>query len=142
MNHLISTPPRVVWLFVFIFLTSTFIQAQTDCVDGETEITIVIIPDAWADEISWDLSVGGEQIADGGDGEFVLCVEMEDEFPCFNFQIHDSFGDGINELGGYWVYLDGVEVWSGGNYSFGDQVLFDLIKGYNLEPRYYQNDPA
>ena len=130
MNNLIFIAQRVVLLVVLFFFTATSsIQAQSDCVDGETEVTIVIIPDAWPDEISWALSVGGEQIEDGGDGEFVLCVETEEEFPCFNFQIQDSFGDGINEPGGYWLYLDGVEVGSGGNYSFGDQVLFDCAPG-------------
>ena len=92
----------------------------------------MIISDNYPDEISWDLNVGGNEIAFGGSVGDTLCVLMDDEFPCFNFQIHDSFGDGIccgYGDGSYSIYLDGVEVGSGGNYDYGDQVLFDCAPG-------------
>jgi hypothetical protein len=116
-------------IFIITFLGLSSFSAQTSCIDGETEITIVIISDNYPSEISWDLNVGGNEIAFGGSVGDTLCVLMDDEFPCFNFQIHDSYGDGIYSPGGYWVYLDGVEVGSGGNYSYGDQVLFDCAPG-------------
>jgi hypothetical protein len=43
----------------------TPLSAQTDCAEGETEIIILIVSDAYPNEISWELSVGGAEIAFG-----------------------------------------------------------------------------
>ena len=96
------------WALSFAIFLSFNISAQTSCVDGETEVVIEIISDEYPNEISWDISLGGELIAsgDGGVGD-TLCVSSAAEFPCYLFEIHDSFGDGIFSPGGYWLYLDG-----------------------------------
>ncbi|MGY8917391.1 MAG: hypothetical protein ACKVJ6_03885, partial [Flavobacteriales bacterium] len=116
--------------FSLVFLFSFNSIAQTLCADGETEVIIEIIADNWPNEISWDLTVGGDFIAEGnGEGVDTLCVSSADEFPCYLFEIHDSYGDGINAPGGYWLYIDGVEIASGGNYTYGDEVSFECAPG-------------
>lgn len=114
-----------------IFLFSNSILAQTgNCAEGETEITIEIVPDDYPGEITWALIVDGNLIASGGSNSDVVCVELNDEFPCFEFTIDDSYGDGLNSPGYYAVYLDGEEVGYGsGDYGYYDQINFDCAPG-------------
>ncbi len=111
------------------FFGFSTLLAQSSCAEGETEIIIEIIGDDWPGEISWELSIGGEEIASGLAEGDTICVDMAEEFPCFLFEIHDSYGDGIYDPGGYWIYLDGDEIASGGNYTYGDEVTFDCAPG-------------
>lgn len=125
MKHL-----SVLWTIFFVLLLPYNISSQTSCVDGETEVIIEIISDDYPGEISWDISLGGELIASGnGGGIDTLCVSSADVFPCYLFEIHDSYGDGIFSPGGYWLYLDGEEIASGGDYDYGDAVAFDCAPG-------------
>ncbi|MGY8929561.1 MAG: hypothetical protein ACKVHK_07820, partial [Flavobacteriales bacterium] len=118
------------WAMSFVLFLSFNISAQTSCADGETEVIIEIISDGYPNEISWDISLGGELIASGdGGGVDTLCVSSADVFPCYLFEIHDSYGDGIFSPGGYWLYLDGEEIASGGDYDYGDVVAFDCAPG-------------
>ena len=45
------------------------------------------------------------------------------------FNIYDTFGDGILSPGGYWVYVNGALAGSGGNYGFSDQLNFNCPPG-------------
>lgn len=125
------TPQLSVFMFIAMsFMAFTSSIAQTNCAEGETEIVIDITPDGYPFEITWDLVVGGEIIADGGFDGDTICLLMEEELPCYEFTIYDSYGDGLNSGGGYWVYMDGVEVGSGGgDYGYSDQVTFDCAPG-------------
>ena len=116
-------------IFTVTLFGMTTLSAQTDCAEGETEIIILIVSDAYPNEISWELSVGGAEIAFGESEGDTLCVDMAEDFPCFLFEIHDSYGDGIYDPGGYWIYMDGVEIASGGDYTYGDEVSFDCAPG-------------
>ena len=116
-------------IIVLSFMGFSTLLAQSSCAEGETEIIIQIIGDDWPGEISWELSIGGEEIASGLAEGDTICVDMTEEFPCFLFEIHDSYGDGIYDPGGYWIYLDGDEIASGGNYTYGDEVAFDCAPG-------------
>lgn len=133
---------KVFMLLALTLFAITPLSAQSDCAEGESEIVIVIVPDSWPNEISWDLYVGGELIGDGGSEGDTLCVDMSAEYPCFEFTIHDSYGDGINSPGGYWVYYDGVEVGSGSNYSYSDEVMFDCAPGSNCSEAVELGQPS
>ena len=136
---------RVLALFMMpaLFLISSTAVAQTDCEDGETEIYIEISPDQWENEISWTLMVGGELISEGGSNSEILCVELDDEFPCFEFTIYDSYGDGLNEPGYYAVHMDGVNVGGGsGDYGYSDQVTFDCAPGTTCNDAIVLDQPS
>ena len=119
------------WIFLpALFLFPSISLAQTNCDEGETEIVVEISPDEWPNEISWTLLVDGELIAEGGSNSDTLCVVMDDEFPCFEFTIYDSYGDGLNEPGFYNIYLDGELSGGGsGDYGYSDTVTFDCAPG-------------
>ncbi|MCB0792676.1 MAG: hypothetical protein H6595_02730 [Flavobacteriales bacterium] len=102
------------------------------CGTGLKSVEIVIVPDNYPNEISWDLKSGqdGTTIASGGSTGTNICV---DENTCLVFTIHDSYGDGLCCPGGsYTVYFDGTQVGYGsGNYGSSDQVVFNCPPGYS-----------
>ena len=129
MNKIVTSLLASFFLPALFLLPLSFV-AQTDCNEGETEITIEISPDDWPGEISWTLLVDGNIISEGGSNSDVLCVELDDEFPCFEFTIYDSYGDGLNSPGYYAIYMDGEEVGYGsGDYGYSDQINFDCAPG-------------
>ncbi len=86
-------------------------KIYASCTPGNSEIIVVIIPDAWPQETSWNLSDNnGTVIASGGFVGDTICVPTNS---CTVFTIYDSFGDGIYAPGGYWVYVDGNLVANG-----------------------------
>lgn len=107
--------------------SSQFIFAQ--CGAGEVDVEILIISDAYPNEISWELSdIDNNELVSGTSVGSQVCV---DEGSCLVFSIHDSYGDGIFSPGGYWLYIDGVEVASGNNYGFGEFVDINCPEGFS-----------
>lgn len=85
------------------FLSVNFANGQ--CPNGEVEFEVSITPDAWPDEISWDLSdSNGNEIANGGSVGDTICVS---ENVCLTFTIHDTYGDGLVTPGEYYVVYGG-----------------------------------
>ena len=96
---------------------------------------VEVTTDGYPGEISWEVVMGGEVVLSGGpyaEGGTMyadtLCFPSSDE-PCIQFEIFDSFGDGIFDPGGYNVYLDGQTVASGGDYGNSDGALFACAPG-------------
>ena len=119
---------------LYFFLLSSFVFPQSgalygQCAADESEIEIVIVPDNWPYEISWQLSFDGGILATGTSEGAVVCFDATITEPCLEFSIYDSYGDGIFDPGGYWIYLDGVEVATGNNYGYGETVFFDCAPG-------------
>lgn len=80
-------------------------------------ITVDIVPDNWPQETSWTLTNGdGDEIASGGGQGTTVCVDVDE---CIIFNIYDTYGDGIFNPGGYWLYYDGELVGSGSTFGFG-----------------------
>ncbi len=101
-----------------------------NCAPNEVSFEVVIIPDGYPNEISWELESGdGTLLGSGGSQGALLCVDTAE---CLVFTINDSYGDGIFLPGGYWLYRDGVQMASGGtNYTFQDRVEMNCPPGFS-----------
>ena len=108
---------------------SAIAPAWSQCADDETTIEVVIEPDGYPNEISWELSYQGNVIASGDAEGEVICFDATIEQPCLQFSMFDSYGDGIFAPGGYTLYQDGTEIASGGDYGYGETVNFDCAPG-------------
>ena len=111
-------------------------QAFSQCATGEIEVTIEITTDQYGYETYWSLSdnngnvlAQGGQFPDGSGASYAnnttytetVCA---DDDACLRFDLHDDFGDGIFNPGGYTITVDGTEIASGGD--FGDYT-FDMF---------------
>lgn len=105
---------------VFLLLTS-FLGAQN------IEVQINITPDEFPQDISWEIrNQFSEVVLEGnldGCSPFQLCTEnytLEDK--CYVFIIRDDFGDGINEPGGFEVFINGNLQGMGNSFVGNDQL--------------------
>jgi len=115
-----------------IFSISFSWKAMAQC-PGQSEVQIIINPDSYPAEVSWDLVVGGNTIATGGSTGQTLCVPSGE---CMIFTIHDAYGDGIccnYGNGSYSVLLDGVVVGSGGQYTYSEHTIVGCGPGTYCE---------
>ncbi|MCH7996119.1 MAG: hypothetical protein IIB57_16965, partial [Planctomycetes bacterium] len=120
---------------------------ETAQVDGEAQaiqtrgcpdavITIEIMTDVLPEETTWELTErGGGVVASAGPLSAVNTLHTwdvcADSQACYDFVIHDSFGDGIccgKGSGFYNVYYEGVIAGSGGAFQSVDNV-FDIGAG-------------
>ncbi|MDZ4681686.1 MAG: lysyl oxidase family protein [Saprospiraceae bacterium] len=105
------------------FLLMAFaLFAKAQCPNGESEISILIAPDNYPNEISWTLKDNASQttLASGGPSGQIVCVPSSQ---CIQFTIFDSFGDGIFLPGYCRVLLDGVEVFHTHGQSYFEQSI-------------------
>ncbi len=103
-------------LILLLLLLYPSFYAYADCPDNQSELAIIIHPDGWPLETSWDVKDAlGNSIGSGDVSGGSVCVESEG---CYVVTIYDSYGDGIFNPGGYVITLGGVEVASGGG-NFG-----------------------
>lgn len=119
-------------IFVLPLLIMLLMNAQvswSQCATDEIEIEIVIVPDNWPNEISWELSYDETILASGTSEGAVVCFDATIENPCLEFSINDSYGDGIFSPGGYWLYEDGIEIATGNAYGYGETVSFNCAPG-------------
>jgi hypothetical protein len=101
--------------------------SNASCQPGTNEVIIRIVPDSWPQEISWQLSVAGAgMITSGTFTGDTICVPTG---TCLEFVINDSYGDGIFSPGGYWLYVDGVQVATGNAYGSQDMVALNCPPG-------------
>jgi hypothetical protein len=98
------------------------------CAAGEVAVQVNIVPDAYPNEMSWDLRNGnGALLASGTSSGAALCVDTTD---CLVFTMHDTYGDGIFAPGGYWLYYDGALIAQGGSFDFTDRVEWNCPPGF------------
>jgi PKD repeat protein len=104
-------------------LTQDVIIASGDLLE------IVIVPDNYPTEISWNLvDENGVTLGSGGSTGATFCIADN----CHLFTINDSYGDGIccaYGTGSYTIYLNGVQVATGGNYGTGETVNINCPPG-------------
>jgi len=99
-------------------------------------LTVSILTDEWPNEITWDLTRGGAEVASGGpytevftleEAELPLCVGGE-----YLFSVRDSFGDGLSHDDPNYVGPDGfvtltmsgAVIFQGSAYGFGTSHAF------------------
>ncbi len=121
---------RLPLFFVFCTLGIS-LNSSAQCEEGESTIEVVIVSDAYPNETSWELLLGNEVIASGEAQGDTICLDGSLENTCLQFSIYDSFGDGIFEPGGYWIYQDGIEIASGNSIGFVETTSFDCAPGVN-----------
>jgi hypothetical protein len=110
---------------------------HAQCPPGESELVVTINPDQWAYEISWTLTGSGGSIATGNASGGTVCIPTGQ---CVIFTIHDSYGDGILQGGGYTVTVDGVTVAQGGS-AYGNNYGYSQTTELNCPPGYSCGNP-
>lgn len=116
-------------LFFAIAILFTANQLQAQCSAGFTEYEVVIVPDSYPSEISWELEANGVTVGTGFSAGNTYCVANGS---CVVFTINDSYGDGIccaYGNGYYQVYVNGVLSATGGNYAFSETQTFSCAPG-------------
>ena len=119
------------YFLLILFAVFTFqINVNAQCSSNEKQVLILIVPDNYPQEISWNLKdLAGNTIASGGSVGDTLCVNAS---TCLTFTILDSFGDGIccnYGNGAYSVRLDGQIVASGASYTTSQTTSFNCPPG-------------
>jgi hypothetical protein len=112
----------------YLLVISANLQAQ--CPGGLIPVQIIINPDNYPQEISWNITTStGAQLANGTSSGTSLCVPP---LTCLTFKINDSAGDGIccqYGQGSYYVVLNGDTIATGGNYTNTESVQFNCPPG-------------
>lgn len=119
------------YFLLLLFAVFTFqINVNAQCSSNEKQVLILIVPDNYPQEISWNLKdLAGNTIASGGSVGDTLCVNAS---TCLTFTIMDSFSDGIccnYGNGAYSVRLDGQIVASGSSYTTSQTTSFNCPPG-------------
>jgi len=103
-------------LALILFVLACQIKVDAACTPGFSEIIVVIIPDTWPNETSWNITDNnGVILASGLSVGDTVCVPTS---TCAIFTINDTFGDGIYAPGGYWVYVDGNLAATGNSFGY------------------------
>ena len=121
-------------LALMAFATSSWSQ----CAEGESTLVVELLTDSYPGETSWEVVMDGEVVMSGGpysDGGTLfldtLCFASQEE-PCIQFEIFDSFGDGIccgYGEGYYNVLLDGQLMANGGDFGNAGGAIFACAPG-------------
>ena len=95
------------------------------CDEGQNTLVVQIVTDGYPSETTWEVSANGEVLLAGGPygaantlHQDTLCVALGDA-PCLEFELFDSFGDGLFDDGQYTLIWDGQTIAQGGG-SFGN----------------------
>lgn len=110
-------------------LLAVQVEEPIECEDDESSVQILITPDSYPWEISWDLSTSdGEELMSGEASGGSICVDSSE---CLIFTIYDSYGDGILGAGGYSIYYNNELIASNGDYDFIEAVEIGCPPGFS-----------
>ena len=106
-------------------------SSQDVIISAGQALEIVIVPDNYPAEISWELNDEfGNQIATGGSEGTTVCIQDN----CHTFTIFDSYGDGIccgYGNGYYELILDGNSIATGGDYDVSESINLNCPPGFD-----------
>ena len=112
-----------------LLITAT-IKCQAQCAPGYSQIIVNIVPDNYPNETSWDIKdAANTVIASGTINNDTLCYPTGS---LLHFTIHDTYGDGMccsYGNGSYNVYLNGIVVATGGQFTFSQTTNFNYPPG-------------
>jgi len=110
-------------------LTSISVEAPLECESDEILVQVVISPDNYPYEISWDIkNSDGTLLIEGEADGSSICV---DSAACLIFSIYDSYGDGILGNGGYWLHYDNELIANNGSYGYGEMIEMGCPPGFS-----------
>lgn len=123
----------------------------TPCGEGSYEVTLLLQPDDFGSEITWEvIDDYGDVIAFGGPYDDFDDTLIEEAFcvpdeGCFEFVIYDAWGDGICCDYGYGYYElideDGYVMYeSDGQYGFFESTLFCFFESQGLKKKESKKD--
>ena len=110
---------RTCTLGLLLALVPMLTFAQDPCEDGQYAFSVVIQPDAWPYEMSWELTNGAgdllleANVANANDTLFSFCIDPADWEDCMVFTMNDTYGDGLVGDAYYQVWLDGDQLVQG-----------------------------
>ena len=97
------------------------------CEAGQNSLLVEIVTDDFPTETTWQVTMGEQVLLEGGPYDApntlhqdTLCMDLGEE-PCLEFELFDSFGDGLFGDAGYTLIWDGQIMAQGGG-SFGNST--------------------
>ena len=121
-----------------LVLSTLSLDTFAQCGSDESTLIVDILTDSYPGETSWEVTLDGVVVLSGGpyeEGDAVygdtLCIPASEE-PCIQFEIFDSFGDGMccgYGEGQYVVTLDGQTMASGGDFGESAGAIFACAPG-------------
>ncbi len=114
-------------LLSLIAICGITFSSYSQCAPGFSEVIVQIIQDTHPTETSWTIADNsGTIIASGDSLGDTLCLATNE---CDMFHIYDTFGDGINSPGGYFIYVNGALKASGTNFGSDYQLSVNCPDG-------------
>ena len=118
---------------LLLFLLPLWSYAQP-CATGMKTVVVRIVPDQYPQESSWILQSGnGTLLGSGGAVSDTICVPAN---TCMTFTMNDSYGDGMcctYGNGSFTVFVDGVIVAAGGQFTFQSVHSFNCAPGQSCD---------
>jgi Lysyl oxidase/Secretion system C-terminal sorting domain len=118
-------------LLLITFLLLLKVGAMNaQCPSGESEVVVLIQPDNYPGETSWDLrDLNGNIISSGDSIGDTVCIPTGS---CLIFRIQDTYGDGICcgfGNGFYAVYVNGAVQAAGGQFTYSETSYINCPAG-------------
>ena len=114
---------KLLVIFTFLLVTNKLLYSQ--CPTGQALLEINIVPDFFADEISWKVLQSNTQILSGTSNSDQICVDTSQ---CIIVVVNDAGNDGIccaYGNGYFEVFLDTKKIGNGSSFGSVDSTYFN-----------------
>jgi gliding motility-associated-like protein len=114
---------KLLVIFTFLLVTNKLLYSQ--CPTGQALLEINIVPDFFADEISWKVLQSNTQILSGTSNNDQICVDTSQ---CIIVVVNDAGNDGIccaYGNGYFEVFLDTKKIGNGSSFGSVDSTYFN-----------------